>query len=216
MILALATILLGCASPAFDLHAATASVPTAPGSHALAIVRIQAPWYAPRFVIARRFRDAVPEYERLPGLVAKAFTIDDDRRFGGIYVWEDRAAASAYYSPTWRAGVRERRGHEPDVVLFDAPFVVRGETVIHGDPIHARGTSFPATATLVLAPGHADGAAALAARIARLPGLIAGAVVVGDGTLGYVGLWARRELAEAAVGPDAIRAIYFDAPVLML
>jgi len=208
-----AVLVTACASPAFDIHASAPRVPTTPGSHALAIVRIPAPWYAPRFVIARRFRDAVPDYEHLPGLVAKAFTIDDDRRFGGIYVWSDRTAATAYYSPAWRAGVRDRRGHDPDVVIFDAPFVVRGRTAIHGDAIDSRATRFPATATLVLAPGSADGAAALADRISRLDGLIAGAVVVGDGTLGYVGLWARRELAEAAVGPDAT---YFDAPVLML
>ena len=213
-ILAVATVLaIGCASPAFEIHASTPYVPTAPGSHALAIVRIPAPWYAPRFVIARRFRGAVADYEHLPGLVAKAFTIDDDRRFGGIYVWTDRTAATAYYSPAWRAGILDRRGHDPDVVIFDAPFVVRGHTAIHGDPIDTRGLRFPATATLVLAPGNADGAAALAARIAQLDGLIAGAVVIGDGTLGYVGLWARRELAEAVVGPDAT---YFDAPVLIL
>ncbi|HEV7558416.1 MAG TPA: hypothetical protein VGO00_23265 [Kofleriaceae bacterium] len=208
-----AVLVAACASPAFDLHASAPAVPAVAGSHVLAIVRIPAPWYAPRFVIARRFRDAVADYEHLPDLVAKAFTIDDDRRFGGIYLWTDRAAATAYYSPAWRAGIRDRRGHDPDLVMFDAPFVVRGRTVIHGDPIDARATRFPATATLVISPGTPDGAAALAARISQLDGLIAGAVVVGDGTLGYVGLWARRELAEAAVGPDAT---YFDAPVLML
>src|SRR5262245_51560063 len=48
-ILVLATALaIGCASPAFDLRASTPYVPTAPGPHALAIVRIPAPWYAPR------------------------------------------------------------------------------------------------------------------------------------------------------------------------
>ena len=208
-------VLTACASPSssYDVHASTAYVPTTPGSHAIAIVRIPAPWYAPRFMIARRFRAAVPDYENVPGLVAKAFTIDDDRRFGGIYLWADRAAATAYYSPTWRAQIHERRGHDPDVVVLDAPFVVRGHTAIHGDPVAHRGTRFPATATLVLSPGTADGAPALAARIAQLDGLIDGVVVVGDGTLGFVGLWARRELAEAAVGADAT---FFDAPVLLL
>jgi hypothetical protein len=209
----LAVLATACAAPAFDLHTSAPEVPATPGHHAIAIVRIPAPWYAPRFMIARRFRAAVPDYEHLPGLVAKAFTIDDDRRFGGIYLWADRDTATAYYSPSWRADVRDRRGHDPDVVILDAPFVVRGTTTIHGDLVGQRGTSFPATATLVLSPGGADGAAALAARVARLDGLVAGAVVVGDGMLGYIGLWARRDLAEAAVGP---RATFFDAPVLLL
>ena len=208
----------GCASASFDLRATTPVAPTEPGHHAVAIVRIPAPWYAPRFAIARRFRAAVPDYEHVPGLVAKAFTIDEDRRFGGIYVWADRAAATTYYSASWRADIRERRGHDPDVVVFDAPFVVRGRAVLHGERIDARAQSYPATATLVVTsddvtgPGD-PGAARLAQRISELDGLVAGAVIVTAGKLGYIALWARRELAEAAVGRDAT---YFDAPVLLL
>src|SRR3569623_545068 len=86
----------------------------------------------------------------------------------------------------------------------------RGAGVLHGDPIDARGLSYPATATLSLMPG--DDPAALAARMAKRDGLVDGAVVVAEGTLGFVGLWASREQAEAAVGA---RATYFDAPVII-
>src|SRR3954463_6535465 len=84
-----------CQSGSYELHARAPAVSAT--SYAIGIVRIPAPWYAPRFLIARRFRAAVPAYEALPALVAKLFTITDDRRFGGIYLWRDRAAATAYY-----------------------------------------------------------------------------------------------------------------------
>lgn len=197
-----------CQSPSYELHARAPAVSAR--SYAIGVVRIPAPWYAPRFLIARRFREAVPVYEALPDLIAKVFTISDDRRFGGIYLWRDRGAATAYYSAAWRADIRERRGHEPDVQIFDAPFLVRGASVLHGDPIDARGLSYPATATLSLMPG--EDPAALAARMAKRDGLVDGAVVVAEGTLGFVGLWASREQAEAAVGA---RATYFDAPVII-
>lgn len=144
----------GCGGANFSLH--EAPPPPAPGTHAIAIVRVHAPWYAPRFAIVGKFRDAVPEYERVPGLDNKFFSLTDQRYYGGIYDWQSRAQAEAYYSDAWRSGIRARRGVEPDLVLLDAPFSVGGRASPRGEPIGSRGLRYPAAAALVTWISGAD------------------------------------------------------------
>lgn len=79
------------------------------------VVRVPAPWYAPGFVIRSRFRDAVPEYQRIAGLQRKYFTLTRDGTLGGIYLWRDRAAAEAWFDAAWHARVQARYGAPGDV-----------------------------------------------------------------------------------------------------
>ncbi|NOU33699.1 MAG: hypothetical protein HOO96_37880, partial [Polyangiaceae bacterium] len=146
----------GCGGANFSLHEAP-PLP-APGAHAIAIVRVHAPWYAPRFAIVGKFRDAVPEYERVPGLDHKYFSLTDQRYYGGIYDWQSRAQAEAYYSDAWRSSIRARRGVEPDLLLLDAPFSLAGRASPHGEPLGDRALRYPAAAALVTWSGGADDA----------------------------------------------------------
>ena len=98
----------------------------------IAIVRVRIPWYAPAFPVRRGFRAAVPEYEAIPTLEDKYFTLTEDGYFGGIYVWHSRDAAQAYYSAAWRRGVRERRGTEPEVTPLDVVAVIDGGIRLEG------------------------------------------------------------------------------------
>jgi hypothetical protein len=216
----------GCAGPHFNAHAVANGALVGPGTQALAIVRVRAPWYAPRFVIARKFRASVPEYEHVAGLESKYFTISDDREFGGVYMWTARAAADAFYTEQWRRGIRARRGVDPDLLVLDAPFEIRGRATIDGDPIDARGLSFPATVTLVLAPEAGDPVAqahALADAVKDLEGLIRGRAVIAPGRVGFVALWTSRDRAQAAVSTRGLHELgisgaavtFFDAPVLI-
>jgi hypothetical protein len=214
-----------CAGPRFNLNAAPSEL-TGPGEHALAIVRVHAPWYAPRFMIERKFRAAVPEYEQVAGLETKHFTISDDREFGGVYLWTARGAADAFYTDAWRRGIHERRGVDPDLLVLAAPFVIKGRATIDGDPIGARSVSYDGTETLVLAPAHGDPierARVLAEAAKDLEGLVRGEAVIDAAGVGFVALWATREYAEAALsrarlaelGLAGARVTYFDAPVLV-
>src|SRR5258705_8366794 len=66
---------IACSSATYHAPATTTAITLpAPGANAVAIVRISAPWYARNFLIRRRFRAAVGDYERLPGLLRKYFT----------------------------------------------------------------------------------------------------------------------------------------------
>ena len=74
------------------------------------------------------FRQSVPEYAKLPGLVRKYYTIGDDGRAGGIYLWSSRAAAEAWYNDAWKADVQKRWGAPAAVSYFDVPVIVDGQS----------------------------------------------------------------------------------------
>ncbi|MDB4988079.1 MAG: monooxygenase [Myxococcaceae bacterium] len=221
---------LGCSSPRFAERSPKPLAMEQPGAQVIGIVRVPAPWYAPRFLIAGKFNDAVPEYEAIDGLQSKYFTISDDRRFGGIYVWKSRRDADAFYTDKWRVGIRERRGADPDLLLLDAPYAIEGVTDVAGEPVGSRSVEYPGTASLLLWSADEPGAAT--ARLAHAniaeSGLLRAYVVRGvDRRVGLVALWATRELAEAALSPTKIASLradlsesgqqvtYFDAPVMI-
>lgn len=85
------------------------------------IVKSKAPWYAFNFLLARAFRKAVPVYQRIDGLLFKAFShsrSDKGKYFGGIYLWQSEADARQWYTPNWFAEVERKRGQKPTVAFF--------------------------------------------------------------------------------------------------
>lgn len=73
----------------------------------------------------RRFLSSAPKYVGLPGLLRKHYVLSEDGRFaGGVYLWENRAAADAVYSGEWRARVAALYGAEPIIEVFESPVTV--------------------------------------------------------------------------------------------
>lgn len=71
------------------------------------------------------FEASAPRYETVPGLVRKYYLCDPDSRIGGgVYLWENRAAADALYDGGWRETIRERFGNNPRIAWFDTPVIV--------------------------------------------------------------------------------------------
>jgi hypothetical protein len=62
----------------------------------------------------------------MAGLQRKYF-IGNAAHGGGVYEWESRAAAAAFYDAAWREQLRNRYGVEPQVELFDLHAVVDNE-----------------------------------------------------------------------------------------
>ncbi|MFC4292573.1 YdhR family protein [Sphingorhabdus arenilitoris] len=92
------------------------------GSDAVvAIVKVPAPWYAPRSTINKRMAEAVPVFAKQPGLDFKYFTIANKKLVGGIYLWTDRASADAFYNADWHAAIKQKYGKPAAVEMFDAP-----------------------------------------------------------------------------------------------
>jgi hypothetical protein len=75
---------------------------TAPEGQVTTIVTIRTPPVITRERLDAGFKQAVPLYEKIPGLLRKYFIVNADS-FGGIYLWKDRASAEAWYSDAWRA-----------------------------------------------------------------------------------------------------------------
>ena len=69
---------------------------------------------------------SVPMYKNLPKLIRKYYVISDDLSYGGIYLWEDRAAAEAWFtdSVAWSNGVSRSTGVAPEITYLDVPFVI--------------------------------------------------------------------------------------------
>lgn len=91
------------------------------------LVAVPIPAGMPRGQLETAFKAAVPDYQKLPGLIRKYFTIGDDGRAGGIYLWSSRAAAEAWYNDAWKAGVQKRWGAPASVSYFDVPALTDGQ-----------------------------------------------------------------------------------------
>ena len=180
------------ATPAIAQTGAAADAPV------VTIVRVPKPWYAPRFLVASKMRDSIPEYDKLPGLNFKIYTIAQaDGRYGGIYLWRDRSSAAAWFTPAWFARVEQERGAPGEVRFFSVLRVI--DHTPGGTPIQARSE---AVATLVTVSATGDAAARAAQLRATLAadvgGLLREYTVIADGNVGSVLLW--RDQAAAAQG----------------
>ena len=64
-------------------------------------------------------------YLNLPGLLRKNYWLSEDgMRAGGIYVWESKARAEAFYTPEWKQLVTTQYGVPPEIVYLHAPVMV--------------------------------------------------------------------------------------------
>jgi hypothetical protein len=98
-----------------------------PASDAVAsLVAIPVPAGLTRAQLVILFEASQPQYRQVPGLVRKYYSIGDDGRADGIYLWRDRAAAEAFYTDQWKADAARRWGAPATVRYFDVPIVLEG------------------------------------------------------------------------------------------
>ncbi len=212
-----------------------AALPTAsaaqPADAVVVIVRVPTPWYAPKRLVVSRMRDTIPDYERLPGLLYKAYSFErTSGDFGGLYHWRSREAALAWFSPAWFERVRTERGVEGSVRLFDAPVAVDNRVGGRADV-----TETAAVGTLVEIPVPAgvsraqlvDAFEKALPTYRSVPGLLRKQFTLSDqGTFGGVYLWKDEASARAwfdAAWQARVRQTYgrdakiewFDTPILL-
>ena len=107
------------------ISAALAQSPT-PAAHGpvAVVVSIPLPANISREQTVAAMQKSVPLYQALPVLTRKYFTLSDDGKFGGIYLWNSRSEAQAWFSDAWRAKATATYGAAPEVTYFDAPIVI--------------------------------------------------------------------------------------------
>lgn len=89
----------------------------------VAIVRFPAPADLTDDQLRAALEDAVPRYQGIPGLHRKYF-LGNDAHGGGVYEWDSRARAEAFYNEQWRERLRTVYGALPQVEYFDVHAVV--------------------------------------------------------------------------------------------
>jgi hypothetical protein len=92
----------------------------------VAVVKIPIPKGVTRAQVVAGMVKTIPEYEKLPGLVRKYYTLTDDGKFGGIYLFENRKAAEDHFNDEWRANIVKTRGAPAEVTYFSVPIVIEG------------------------------------------------------------------------------------------
>jgi hypothetical protein len=66
------------------------------------------------------FARIAPDFMRVRGFLRKQFICSSDGRVaGGVYMWENRAAAEHFYDGPWRKGIVERYGNIPRIQYFE-------------------------------------------------------------------------------------------------
>ena len=79
--------------------------------------------------LKKKMLATVPKYEGLDGLIRKYYILTDDHKHGGgIYLWESRAKADAWYNAEWKKYMTEAWGQEPLLEYLDCPIVVDNES----------------------------------------------------------------------------------------
>lgn len=92
----------------------------------VAVVKIPIPAGVTRAQVVAGMVKTIPEYEKLPGLVRKYYTLSDDGKYGGVYLFENRKAAEDHFNDEWRANIVKTRGAPAEVTYFDVPIVIEG------------------------------------------------------------------------------------------
>jgi len=71
------------------------------------------------------FNEAAPHFRNVPGLIRKQFLLSrDGKTAGGVYLWDDEAAARTFMSERVAPMIRARFRVEPTIEFFDSPVIV--------------------------------------------------------------------------------------------
>jgi heme-degrading monooxygenase HmoA len=203
----------------------------ASGTPVVVIVKVAKPWYAPRSVVVSKMRDTIAQYESVPGLAYKAFSLArPDGDFGGIYFWKDSASAQAWFNPAWFERVERERGVKGEVRSFDAPVTI--DNTANG-AVASSDSEAVATLVTIATPAGVTRERLLAEFSAAAPayqkvnGLMRKYFIIeGEGRFGGIYLWRDQAAAQQwfneawharvrkTCGVDA-RIEWFDTPVLL-
>ena len=75
------------------------------------------------------FMASAPRYQEPAGLIRKYYLFDEaEPSGGGVYLWKTREHAEAFYTPEWKAGLKERLGAFPEIRFFVSPVIVDNVT----------------------------------------------------------------------------------------
>jgi hypothetical protein len=89
-----------------------------------AIVRFNIPKEVTLEEARNIYQGTAPKYQGLPGLVRKYYLYGEEGEVGGVYLWESREQAEAFYDADWKKYIADRYGAEPKIQYFESPVIV--------------------------------------------------------------------------------------------
>ena len=89
------------------------------------VTRFQLPAGVTADQIRAAFEEAAPKFRNVPGLVRKQFLCSKDcRTAGGVYLWNDEAAARAFMTERVAPMIRAKFRVDPAIEFYDSPVIV--------------------------------------------------------------------------------------------
>lgn len=93
----------------------------------ITVTKVATPWYATRSAVVKRFVAAIPDYQKIPGLLSKSFALSSGGGyFGGVYYWRSKQAAEQWFNDAWFEAVKKKYKTSGEVFYYS----VTGEQVI--------------------------------------------------------------------------------------
>lgn len=163
------------------------------------ITYVKKPWYAWRTLIIRKFKESIPQYAAIPGLLQKNYHLSEKHKtFGGIYLWKNEADAKAWFTPVWFERVRKTYGAEGRVEYYK---IVRSREIAQSETSGHYWSVLQFDKTI---------------SFTNAPGLVRVTDIKNDTQYGTVTLWQTKEAAEKFFSQrHAGTLLYFDTPVLI-
>ncbi|MEH6639349.1 MAG: YdhR family protein [Porticoccaceae bacterium] len=76
----------------------------------------------------KKMASTTSKYEGLAGLVRKYYMISENgKRASGLYLWESKQAAEAWYNDDWQKYMLDAWGEPAQIDYFDCPIIVDNE-----------------------------------------------------------------------------------------
>lgn len=88
----------------------------------------------PRDAVIENSLKSTPTYREVKGLISKHYLMGDEAN-GGVYMFEDREKADAWFNDGWADWMEGRFGVRPTLEIFDNAVIVdniAGETRVDG------------------------------------------------------------------------------------
>ena len=83
-----------------------------------ATVRYKLPAHIDYAACRAHFHNIAPGFREAKGLISKHFIWSESGWAGGVYQWDTREDAEAFYGGPWRDGIRQRYGMDPQIKYF--------------------------------------------------------------------------------------------------
>lgn len=168
--------------------------------HCLTITQVKKPWYGLRFLVIKKFKESIPEYAAIKGLVYKAYHFNENRSFfGGIYVWKTENNAKTWFNQTWFDRTESTYGVRGNVDYYK---VSKMETLVE---IKVPNASY--WAALVMEEKEIDAKADGLLKIFSISSY--------NGQKGFISMWENEAKCKAYFKKNNQKALFFDTPVLL-